>query len=141
MMERDTSVRTLRLRIVVSLCVLVPLGFLVKYADPTASRWMNHHLAGLLYEIFWCLVFFFIFPRARTTTVAVSVFIVTSLLEFLQLWSVPFLDSIRHTWLGGVLLGNTFSVVDFLFYAAGCLLACYYMEWLRNRRHFKRLRS
>ena len=38
---------------------------------------------------------------------------VTFALEFLQLWKPPFLQAVRSTFLGHVLIGSSFSWFDF----------------------------
>ena len=44
------------------------------------------------------------------------------LLEVLQLWKLPLLESIRAWPLGKLLLGTTFSWWDFPYYFIGCIL-------------------
>jgi len=56
-----------RKRILVSLLVITPLGFSLKlYAGP-AQNWVNNYAAGVLYEIFWCLVLLFFWPDRECT--------------------------------------------------------------------------
>jgi len=89
-----------RVRILLSLLVVTPLGFLFKlYAGP-GRGWFNNYAAGVLYEVFWCLALFFLWPRRESTVkVAVGVFVVTSILEVLQLWHPWMLEQIRSTFL------------------------------------------
>ncbi|GFE69657.1 DUF2809 domain-containing protein [Chroococcus sp. FPU101] len=61
--------------------------------------------------------------------IPIGVFIVTSLLEFLQLWHFFLLQLLRSYTLGRLLLGTTFSEWDFLYYALGCLIGWW---WLRQ---------
>lgn len=49
------------------------------------------------------------------------VLIVTCGLEFLQLWSLPILQTARETFAGQVLLGSTFDEWDLLHYAVGAV--------------------
>ncbi len=120
--------RLVRKRILVSLLVITPLGFLFKlYAGP-AQGWFNNYAAGVLYEIFWCLVLLFFWPyRKFTAKIAVGVLVVTSLLEVLQLWHPWMLEQIRSTFLGRTLLGTTFSWWDFPHYVLGCALGGFWM--------------
>lgn len=76
-----------------------------------------------MYEVFWCLVVFFFVPnRKHTTSIAVSVFVITSTLETLQLWHPQFLQQVRSTFLGKTLLGTTFVWWDFPHYLLGCVI-------------------
>jgi hypothetical protein len=120
-----------RRRILLSLAVVTPLGFLFKlYAGP-GHRWLNNSAAGVLYEVFWCLVLLFIWPRQRyATRIAVTVLAVTSLLEVLQLWHPSLLEQVRTTFLGRALIGTTFAWGDFPYYVLGCALSWLWMQAL-----------
>ena len=115
--------------ILVSLCVITPAGFWCKsYAGP-GSRWFNDYGGGVAYEIFWCLVVFFFWPRRKDAVkIAVGVFIVTCALETLQLWHLIFLEQIRATFAGKALIGTTFVWWDFPHYALGSFAGWLWMS-------------
>ena len=120
--------------ILLSLCVVTPAGFLFKSYRGIANEWFNDYGAGVLYEVFWCLlVFFFVLRRRHITTIAISVFVITSLLETLQLWQPPLLQHIRSTFLGSALLGTTFVWWDFPHYVLGCFLGWLWLRALSRR--------
>lgn len=48
-----------------------------------------------------------------------GVFVATCAVEVLQLWKAPFLEAMRATLLGRLILGNTFNWVDFPAYILG----------------------
>ncbi len=117
--------------ILLSLCIVTPTGFLFKNYSGPAAWWFNNYGAGLLYEIFWCLVVFFFLPNKKHTAhIAASVFIITCLLEVLQLWQPWLLQQLRSTFLGAALLGTTFVWWDFPHYLLGCLLGWLWMRAL-----------
>lgn len=118
-----------RLQIALFLAIITPLGLLSKlYAGP-GHQWCNHYAGGLIYEIFWCLCFFWLFPtRKAVSLIPFGVFGVTCVLEVLQLWQTPTLQ-IRSTLVGRLLLGTTFSWWDFPHYFFGCVL-----NWLWLRK-------
>lgn len=122
------GLRVVRRRVLLSLLVVTPLGFLLKlYAGP-GRGWFNNYAAGVLYEIFWCLVLLFLWPhRKYMVKIAVGVFVVTSILEVLQLWHPWMLEKIRSTFLGRALVGTTFSWLDFPHYVLGCALGWLWM--------------
>ena len=104
------------------LVALVPLGLATKgYAGPGAD-WVQGHLGGTAYVIFWIVLVGVWRPAARPLPVALAVALLTSGVEALQLVSVPALDAIRSTPVGRVLLGSTFSWWDFPYYGLGALL-------------------
>jgi len=109
--------------ILVALFIVTPTGFLFKWYSGPAHRWFNNYGAGVMYEIFWCLLIFFFYPRKKAATkIAVGVLLVTSILETLQLWHPWFLQQVRSTFLGGTLLGTTFVWWDFPHYVLGCVI-------------------
>jgi hypothetical protein len=116
--------------IILSLLIVVPMGFLFKYYTGLAHKWFNDYGAAVLYEIFWCL-FAFLFARSRPfiQQIPLWVFIITCILEFLQLWHPYLLTEIRATLIGKWLLGTTFAWWDFPHYLLGCVLG---WLWLRQ---------
>jgi hypothetical protein len=103
------------------LSVVVFIGFYTKLYHGVFYEWVNNSLSGVLYEVFWCLVFSFPGKWSKKY-IAIGVFSATSILEFLQLWHPPFLKVIRSYQAGGYILGTTFQWSDFLYYAIGCWL-------------------
>jgi hypothetical protein len=108
--------------ILICLLLVVPLGFGTKVYSGPGSIWVNYFAGGIFYEIFWILVIVFVWPVLNPGWVAFWVFLITSILEFSQLWHPPFLETIRSSFIGSVLLGNKFSWWDFPHYIFGCLL-------------------
>ena len=119
--------------IILSLCIIFPVGFLFKLYSGPAHKWFNDYGAAVMYEIFWCMVIFLFYPHKKAAIkITVGVFVVTSLLEVLQLWQPWFLQQIRSTFLGAALLGNTFVWWDFPHYVLGCLISWLWMRALSN---------
>jgi len=108
------------------LLILIPAGFYTKVCKGSLQEWINYSFCDFLYEIFWCLLFSLLFTKIRVIWIALSVFLTTSALEFLQLWHPPFLQAVRDTFLGRTLIGNSFTWSDFFYYAAGCI-ASYFL--------------
>ena len=109
--------------ILFSLCIITLAGFLSKYYSGPGHKWFNDYSAGLLYEVFWCLVVFFFIPLPKyATPIAMSVFVVTCMLEILQLWHPWFLQQMRSTFLGKTVLGTTFVWWDFPHYVIGSFI-------------------
>ena len=118
-----------RSSIILSMLIIIPAGFLFKFYSGPLQNWFNNYFAGVLYEIFWCLVLLFIWTNKKyITKIAIGVFIITSLLEILQLWHPWILEQIRSTFIGKVLIGTTFSWWDFPHYILGCVIAWYWMR-------------
>lgn len=110
------------------LLALIPLGFATKFYTGPFASWVNNSLGGIFYEIFWCLVIFFIYPSLKSHLIALIVFIVTSALEFTQLWHAPFLEQIRESFIGRTLIGTSFTWTDFPYYAIGCVVGYFLLK-------------
>lgn len=108
-----------RLITLLFLILIIPSGFYTKFYSGPAQHWVSDSFGGLLYEIFWCLVVFFIFPKSKPMYIALSVFSVTCVLEFMQLWHPIFLEILRKNFIGRTILGNSFNWFDFPYYFAG----------------------
>ena len=91
------------------------------------SRRSAHALPGFIAayagDTLWALAAFLgfglILPRTSTRTVALLAMAFSVLIELSQLYHAPWLDSIRHTTLGGLILGFGFLWSDLACYAAG----------------------
>jgi len=118
-----------RLRILILWAFVIPAGFTCKFYQGPLGFWVRNYAAGLLYEVFWILGFFLLFPKRELIgRLSLWVFVLTSFLELLQLYQTPWIEKLREPFLGKVLLGTTFSWWDFPHYAAGCLLAVWLLE-------------
>lgn len=121
-----------RLALLISIVVIVPLGLMIKFYRGPGQEWLNNSFGGVPYEIFWILLLVFILPQISARWASLVVCIATCLLEFLQLWQPPFLQAIRATLIGRLVLGNTFQWSDFPYYFLGSFLG---WAWLRAIQH------
>ena len=108
-----------RIITLLSILIITLLGFASKFYTGPAAKWFNNSLGGLLYVIFWSLVISFILIKAKPLKTVLSVFIITCILEFLQLWHPVFLEIIRDTFIGRTIIGTTFVLSDFIYYIIG----------------------
>lgn len=109
--------------IFILLLIIVPLGLFSKAYTGIGQSWVHDYSGDILYEILWCLVFFWFFPTKKATiTIPRWVFIVTSLIEVSQLFFDRVPVALRETIIWKLLLGSTFVWWDFFYYAIGCLL-------------------
>ncbi len=117
--------------IFISLILTVTLGLATKFYEGMFAEWLNNSFSSIFYEACWILLVILIRPQLPPGLVAFWVFIVTSFLEFLQLWKQPFLQAIRATLIGRLLLGNTFVWWDFLYYILGCTLTWILLRYFK----------
>ena len=113
-----------------SIIVVTLLGFGLKFYQGPGGWWFSNYAAGVFYEIFWILVVFLFFPaRSVINKIPIWVFVITCILEALQLWHPLVLERIRSTFLGATLIGTTFSWADFPCYVVGCIVG---WLWIKN---------
>jgi hypothetical protein len=119
-----------RLPSILSFLFIVPVGLFSKFYSGPFQNWSNNSLGGVFYVIFWCLVFYFIFPRTKSCKISLIVFAATCTLEILQLWHPLFLQMLRSTFIGKTVLGTTFTFKDFPYYLVGAALGWYWIKFL-----------
>ena len=123
-----------RSALLMSLAIIVPFGLVTKFYSGIGHQWLNDTFGGIPYEIFWILLVAWFWPRGKALTVALSVFVGTCLLEVLQLWQPPWLQAVRATLPGRLVLGNTFTWGDFPYYGVGCGLGWLWLWALAQQR-------
>ncbi|PSB24873.1 DUF2809 domain-containing protein [Stenomitos frigidus] len=111
-----------RLVLLVSISLIVPIGYIIRFAQGLTPEWLNDAIGSLAYEIFWVLLVSFLFPRVALRPIAIGVCLSTCGLECLQLWHPPFLEAARATLPGRLVLGTTFNWLDFPPYFVGSWL-------------------
>jgi hypothetical protein len=83
-------------------------------------------------DALWALMVFvgfgFLFPRASTLLAALLALAFAWSVEFSQLYTAPWIDAVRATLPGRLVLGNTFNWGDLVAYAVGIALGAV-AEW------------
>lgn len=83
-------------------------------------------------DALWALMVFlgfgFLLPRTSTGMIALLALAFSWGIEFSQLYQAPWIDAIRATLLGRLMLGNTFNWIDLAAYALGIGLGAW-AEW------------
>ena len=76
-------------------------------------------------DTLWALALFlalgFVFPRARIVTVALLAIVLSFGIELSQLYQAEWINAIRHTRIGALILGFGFKWSDLVCYTVGCL--------------------
>jgi hypothetical protein len=117
-----------------SIALILPLGLYAKrgYHGPAAA-WVRDSAGGVLYVIFWCLVVALLLPRVSAARIAAAVLIATCVLEFLQAWHPPLLETARANFIGRTILGSYFDWTDFLYYFVGAAIAWVWLHAIGRR--------
>ena len=128
----------MRRNTIISLLILliIPLGLFSKVYTGIGQNWVNNYSGDILYEILWCLLFFIFFKSKRAIIfIPFWVFIVTSLIEFSQLFFNRVPVAIRSTIIWKLLLGSSFTWWDFPHYAVGCFLGWLLLKKIYDFTH------
>ncbi|BAU62796.1 hypothetical protein STA3757_01470 [Stanieria sp. NIES-3757] len=113
----------------ISLLIIIPLGLGPKIYTGFGQGWVNDYAGDILYEIAWCLFFFWFFPSKKATVlIPIWVFLVTCIIEICQLWFGLIPETIRSSIIWKLLLGSTFVWWDFPHYALGCLIGWFWLS-------------
>ena len=101
------------------LALLVPLGILTKFYAGPGSSFVNNHLGGVIYVVFFIFLASLFFPKTNTLKLSLIVLAITCLLEFTQLIQTKFLNELREYFVVHALIGSSFNWMDLPFYAVG----------------------
>jgi Protein of unknown function (DUF2809) len=123
------GMKSYRLQLCISAIAIIPVGYWVRFYGFGPSE-LKDALGSIAYEIFWITLGLAFWPKVSPFKISSGVFLLTCGLEFLQLWQPPFLQVIRATLLGRLVLGNTFSWSDFPAYSIGSLLGYFWTRFL-----------
>lgn len=124
-LEKDNLKRR-RILLLIVLALLLPFGILVKIYG---GLLFSNKFAGLLYVVFWIFAAAVVFPKASPILLSGLVLVLSCGLEFLQLTDHSVMQSMRSTFIGRSLIGNSFSWSDMLYYGLGAVLSYF---WLRK---------
>jgi len=87
---------------------------------------LSRHIAGIplfigdilwATMVYWIMRFLFLSKSLKFSVIASLLF--SYAIEFSQLYQAPWINNIRHTVIGGLVLGETFSWGDMLSYSVG----------------------
>ncbi len=85
-------------------------------------------------DTLWALMVFFGFAffirRWKIQTVALATLLFSFGIEISQLYHAPWIDRLRATRLGGLVLGYSFVWTDLLCYSIGVLIGVLINQWL-----------
>jgi hypothetical protein len=114
---------------ILSACGLVVLGLAIRWFG-SSTGWLNNYGGGIVYVWFWSVTVLAVWPYARTGRVVGSVLGATCLVETMQLWHPPWLESIRASPFGSIFLGRTFDALDIVHYVVAAAIGYGALRWL-----------
>lgn len=124
-----------RLAYAVSIMLVIGVGLLWRSGLVPLPGWLVKYGGDALWALAVFLGLGWVFRQSRTGRVALAAVFCAWGVEFLQLYHAPWIDAIRATRPGRLVLGTTFNAPDLLAYPVGIALGAW-AEWrlFRSRR-------
>jgi hypothetical protein len=128
--SRNSTVRSARNRMRYALLAIavVAAGLLWRSGLIPLPQSLSNNGGDALWALMVFVGFGFLFPRASTLAVALLALSFAWGVEFSQLYHTPWIDAIRATLPGKLVLGNTFNWPDLPAYAVGIVIGAL-AEW------------
>ena len=101
------------------IALVIPLGLGSRRYAYAMPGFVAAYAGDTLWALAAFLGFGLVLPRASTLRVAALAMSFSVAIELSQLYHAPWIDSIRHTTLGGLILGFDFVWSDLVCYAVG----------------------
>jgi len=102
-------------------CAIIVVGF--GLASRRYGAYLPEFIASYAGDTLWALLVFLLIsavtPKTRLRNRATVALVISYLVEISQLYHAPWIDGIRHTTLGGLVLGFGFLWSDLVCYAVG----------------------
>jgi hypothetical protein len=116
----------------VLLFILSAVGFWLWHCYRGWGRyWVKDYISGVVYVMILSVGMFTILPsRKNVMRMPLIAFVLTGILEFLQLYKPPILQAFRATLIGQALIGTTFVWLQFPFYTAGAICSYFLLKFL-----------
>ena len=106
----------------IMIIIVIILGLCSRKMANVIPNFLNAYLGDALWALMIFIAFGFVFRDMKTKIVALIGISFCYLIELTQLYHVNWIDNIRKTTLGGLVLGYVFSWSDLLAYAIGILV-------------------
>ena len=113
--------------------VLFSLASRAQSIQPHLPPFISEYAGDTLWALTAFLGFGFLFPRLSIGRVAALALGFALLIECSQLYHAPWIDAIRHTRLGGLVLGFGFLWSDLVCYVVG-VMGGVGLEWIGNHK-------
>lgn len=99
--------------------IVIGLGLCSRKYNAYLPEFINTYLGDALWALMIFLMIAFVFKNSNTKTLAIISLLFCYIIELSQLYHAPWIDSIRSTTLGGLILGFGFLWSDILAYTIG----------------------
>lgn len=119
----DRSLLRARLLFVLLAVLTIPCGLALRHAGLPLPRVLTKEGGDALYAALVYFLACFVWPaEARRARAAIAAVVFCFAIETGQLYHAPWIDTLRNTTLGGLVLGHGFHTADLVAYVIGVAL-------------------
>ncbi len=109
---------------------------------------LSRHYAAIplfIGDVLWALMVYFImrflFIKAQTNRIVIYSMSFCYAIEFSQLYKAPWIDKLRHTLFGRLVLGDTFLWGDLLSYTVGIAIGVLISLFINKKARLRELKT
>lgn len=102
--------------------IVIGLGLGSRSGSPLLPKFIATYAGDTLWALLVFLLLGFLMPSRSTAKVAAIALLFSFSIEVSQLYHTPWIDAIRQTRLGGLVLGHRFLWSDLLSYSIGIMM-------------------
>ena len=118
-----------RIHYLMAVLITIVFGLASRYFD-TLPNLLAHHAGDTLWAMMVYFLFRFFFVHKSPYASIYLSLIFCFLIEFSQLYQAPWINTIRGTFLGALILGKGFLVVDLIRYSLGIVFSFMIDKWI-----------
>ncbi len=123
------------------LALVVALGLWTRSGSALVPAFFKEYAGDALWATAAYLALAFVFPRQSVKRLFVAALVISFGVELSQLYQAPWINQIRKTRPGALLLGQGFLWTDFVCYAAGAAIGAFADLALRKKKPAKAKRT
>jgi hypothetical protein len=110
--------------------ILIFLGLGSRAYTGPGEAWIHLYVGDVLYTTMYYFLFRWFWRGLTPWNAAFAAILLCYGIEVLQLYQEPWMEAIRNTRLGGLVLGFGFLWSDFVCYTLGGILGIFIEKWL-----------
>lgn len=123
-----------RLPYLLLIILIIPIGLASRKFDAELPYLYGKYAPDVLWATVIYLGLRFLIPNRPLVISVIGALTFSYLIEVSQFYNAPWIDSIRATWLGGLILGFSFLWSDLFCYALGIFLGYAVDRWWIQKR-------
>ena len=125
----------------IAFIIIIPVGLSTRKYGYLMPGFIATYGGDVLYATMFYIIYAFIFPTASVLRISIYALLSCYCIEVLQLYKAPWIQAIRHTRIGGLILGFDFFWSDLVCYTVGVLLGAFVetiILYFRRNAYFRK---